>query len=89
MGIAVDAIALAHKLDTVILMSGDGDFVPLVHYLKYNSGVQVEVASFGNSTSARLIEVADDFMDLSHEHNRYVLGGRHTGKPNRKKRTAP
>src|SRR3989338_2556603 len=33
-GIAVDAIKMGSKLDTVILVSGDGDFVPLVEYLK-------------------------------------------------------
>src|SRR3984957_4199794 len=33
-GLAVDAIKMAPKLDTVILVSGDGDFVPLVEYLK-------------------------------------------------------
>jgi hypothetical protein len=33
---AVDAISLSPKLDAVILITGDGDFVPLVEYLKYN-----------------------------------------------------
>ena len=50
-GIAVDAIKMAPKLDTIILVSGDGDFVPLVQYLKTNEGCQVEVISFGKSSS--------------------------------------
>jgi uncharacterized LabA/DUF88 family protein len=74
-GLAVDAITLAPKLDAIILVTGDGDFVPLVEYLQAHSGVQVEVACFGKSTSARLIEATDDFMDLALEPRKYVLGG--------------
>src|SRR3990170_3301427 len=62
-GLAIDAIKMAPKLNAVIIVSGDGDFVPLVEYLKTNEGCQVEVVSFGKSTSAKLIEVADIFTD--------------------------
>lgn len=72
-GLAIDAIKLAPKLDAIILVTGDGDFVPLVEYLK-NDGCQVEVASFGKSTSARLIEVADDFIDLDKNPRKYLIG---------------
>ena len=75
-GLAIDAIKLAPKLDAVILISGDGDFVPLVEYLRINQGCQVEVASFGKSTSARLIEAADDFIDLDQNPKRYLLRSR-------------
>ena len=71
-GLAVDAIKVAHKVDTVILCSGDGDFVPLVEYLQ-NSGVQVEAVAFGKSASMRLKEVADDFLDLSEVPNKYLM----------------
>jgi uncharacterized LabA/DUF88 family protein len=73
-GIAVDAIKLAPKLDTVILVSGDGDFVPLVEYLQMNEGCQVEVISFGKSSSSRLIEKADDFLDLDSDPKKYLIG---------------
>ena len=72
-GMAVDAVKMAPKLDTVILVTGDGDFCPLVEYLQMNQGCQVEVASFGKSTSAKLIEVADHFMDLDETPNKYLL----------------
>lgn len=75
-GLAVDAIKMAPKLDAVIVASGDGDFVPLVEYLKTNEGCQVEVVAFGKSTSAKLIEAADDFMDLDENPRKYLLGGR-------------
>ena len=71
-GLAVDAIKLAPKLDAVVLITGDGDFVPLVEFLK-NVGCQVEVASFGKSSSARLIEVADDFIDLDKNPRKYLI----------------
>lgn len=78
-GLAVDAITAAPKLDAVILVTGDGDFVPLVEYLQTHSGCQVEVVSFGRSTSGKLREAADDFLDLDGDPRRYLLnyrGGR-------------
>ncbi len=42
-------LKLAPKLDTVILVTGDGDFIPLIQYLDMNQGCQVEVISFGKS----------------------------------------
>lgn len=74
-GLAVDAIKMAPKLNAVIIVSGDGDFVPLVEYLKTNEGCQVEVVSFGKSTSAKLIEAADIFTDLDKNPRKYLLGG--------------
>ena len=62
-GLAVDAIGLSKHLDVVVIISGDGDFTPLVEYLKY-SGLIVEVVGFKRSTSASIIEVANNFIDL-------------------------
>ncbi len=73
-GLAVDAIKMANRLDTIVIVSGDGDFVPLVEYLQIMT--QVEVISFGKSTSAKLIDVADDFVDLSANPRKYLIGGR-------------
>ncbi|HKM40716.1 MAG: NYN domain-containing protein [Patescibacteria group bacterium] len=64
-GLAIDAIKLADKLDVIIIVSGDGDFLPLVSYLQNNKGCLVEIMSFSKTTSTRLIEEADDFIDLS------------------------
>jgi len=74
-GLAVDAITMAPKLDTVIIVSGDGDFIPLVEYLQMNEGCQVEVVSFGKSTSGKLKETVDDFMDLDETSRKYLIGG--------------
>ena len=63
-GMAVDAIRMADALDVIILVTGDGDFVPLVEYLKWGKGRSVEVAAFGRTTSGKLRESADLFIDL-------------------------
>ena len=84
-GLAVDAIKLAPKLDAVILISGDGDFVPLVEYLQVHEGCQVEVMTFGKSASGRLKEAADEFIDLDLNPRKYLMG---SAGP-RRERTAP
>jgi uncharacterized LabA/DUF88 family protein len=74
-GLAVDAIKMSPRLDCVVIASGDGDFVPLVEYLQ-TIGVQVEVVSFGKSTSSKLREACDDFVDLSANARKYLMGAR-------------
>ena len=86
-GLAIDAVKLASKLDVVVLASGDGDFIPLIEYLKMN-GCQVEVISFGKSASGKLKEVADDFIDLDADPARYVMGSRFNNRrPDRNERS--
>lgn len=62
-GITVDAIRIAPSIDTVVLVSGDGDFFQLVEYLK-NQGKRVEIVAFSHSASLKLKEAADEFIDL-------------------------
>ena len=75
-GMAIDAIAMANKLDTVILATGDGDFVPLVEYLRFTEGCQVECVAFGKSSSGQLREAVDDFTDLCDNPKNYLIGYR-------------
>lgn len=70
-GITIDAVRFSKFLDVIILVTGDGDFVPLVEYLK-NQGNIVEVAGFGRNTSERLKELADVFYNLE-ELRDYIL----------------
>ncbi len=72
-GIAVDAIKLADKVDAIVIASGDGDFYPLLEYLSGVKGCLVEVISFRETTSSKLLEIADDFIDLSKEPQRYLM----------------
>lgn len=71
-GIAVDAIKTSDGIDTVILVSGDGDYVPLLEYLR-NKGKRVEVIAFGKSTSTRLREATDEFIDLGDTSEKFLL----------------
>lgn len=71
-GITVDAIRLAPSLDAVIIVSGDGDYVPLIEYLR-NQGKQVEVMAFGGTTSGKLLDAADDFTDLSMDKAKFLI----------------
>lgn len=75
-GLAVDAITMAPKLDAVVVLSGDGDFVPMVEYLQVHSGIQVEFASFGETTSQMIKESVNDFINLSDNPERYLIGYR-------------
>jgi len=72
-GITVDAIKLSQNLDVIILITGDGDYVPLVKYLKENKGCLVEVMAFGRTASSALVEESDSFIDLSDD-KKFLLG---------------
>jgi uncharacterized LabA/DUF88 family protein len=72
-GLTVDAIKMADKLDVVVLVSGDGDYIPLVSYLKNNKGCLVEVMAFGETTSSKLIEEADEFTNLSKNKKKFLI----------------
>lgn len=80
-GIAVDAIRLAPTLDAVVLVSGDGDFIELVQYLK-NQGRQVEVAAFRETSSSALIEEVDSYTDLSADLDRFLIRNQKNGNSN-------
>ena len=84
-GLAVDCIKLADRLDAIVIVSGDGDYIPLVQYLRENRGCLVEVVAFGETTSGKLRETADDFIDLSSDTGRFLIGQRskHGGKKRR------
>ena len=72
-GIAMDSIELAPKLDTIILVSGDGDFQPLVQHLRRAFGCRVEVVAFGKTASNKLVEEADSFLDLDQDSREYLI----------------
>ena len=72
-GIAIDAIKLADKLDVIVIVSGDGDYLPLVSYLQNNKGCLVEIMAFRKTCSSRLIEESDDFTDLSSS-KKFLIG---------------
>lgn len=63
-GMAVDALRMSDFLDVVILVTGDGDFIPLIQYLQYGKGRSVEVAAFGRTASGKIQDIADEFINI-------------------------
>jgi len=74
-GIAMDIVKLAPKLDVIVIVSGDGDYVPLVEHAQ-DVGCRVEAIAFGKSSSAKLREAADEFIDLEKNSKRYLISAK-------------
>jgi uncharacterized protein (TIGR00288 family) len=72
-GIAVDAIKMAEHVDVIVLVSGDGDYLPLVEYLQVAKGCRVEVMAFRQTTSSKLVESVDEFISLS-DSRKFLIG---------------
>ncbi len=72
-GLAMDTIELAPKLDTIVIVSGDGDYVPLVQHLRHALGCRIEVIAFGKSSAGSLREACDQFTDLDLDKRRYLI----------------
>jgi uncharacterized LabA/DUF88 family protein len=64
---------MSKSLDVIILVSGDGDFIPLVEYIQNTTGCRVELIAFKESASSKLIETADDFTDLSSNKRKFLI----------------
>jgi len=72
-GIAIDAVKMSKSLDAIVIVSGDGDYIPLVKYIQSTTGCRVEGAAFIESTSGKLIEELDDFIDLSANKKKFLI----------------
>lgn len=77
-GMAIDAVSMADKFDAIVLVTGDGDFVPLVEYLKLR-GCQVEAVAYGRSAALKLKESVHAFVDMCEDPRTFVIGYR--GEP--------
>ena len=71
-GIVMDIIKMNPKLDVVVLASGDGDYIPLLEYLQV-LGQRVELVSFGKSTSSKMRELVDSYVDLDSDTRKYLM----------------
>ena len=72
LGMTVDMVQQAKKLDTVVLVTGDGDFAVLVDHLKA-LGCRVEVMSFGKSSAKEIREAADNFIDMDENPEKFLV----------------
>jgi uncharacterized LabA/DUF88 family protein len=71
-GMALDAITLARKVDAVVLCTGDGDFSRLCSHLRH-MGVRAEVMGFKQSTADELVEASDSFIDMADREETFLL----------------
>jgi uncharacterized LabA/DUF88 family protein len=71
-GITVDIIRMLDTFDVVVIVSGDGDYVPLGEYIK-NRGRIFHVVSFRESTSSKLVEAADIYTNLSDNLGEFLI----------------
>ena len=71
-GIAMDIMRMASKLDVIVLVSGDGDFTELLKHAKA-LGCRTEVVAFGKSASSSLVAETDSFVDLSKQKSKYLI----------------
>ncbi|MFB6138440.1 MAG: NYN domain-containing protein [Halobacteriaceae archaeon] len=71
-GMSLDAVTLASRVDTVVLCTGDGDFARLCTHLRHE-GVRTEVLGFGSSTAEALVEAADAFVDMGERVETFLL----------------
>ena len=85
--LTINAMQLASKVDTIIIMSGDSDYVELVRHLK-TEGVRVEIAAVAATTSRVLLEEADYFHAITAE-DLFSYSPKKTGKHVKKDRTHP
>jgi len=61
--LTINAMQIAPKVDTIIIMSGDSDFVELIRHL-HGHGVRVEVAAIAKTTSHLMIEECDHYFEI-------------------------
>jgi uncharacterized LabA/DUF88 family protein len=72
LGMTVDMVQQAKKLDVVVLVTGDGDFAALVRHLKAE-GCRVEVMSFGKSAAKEIKRDCDKFIDMDEDPKKYLV----------------
>ena len=82
--LSIKATQLSSKVDTIIIMSGDSDFVELVRHLKAE-GVRVEIAAVRNTTAKILVEEASYFHEITSEDWFEYKAPSKSGKGKRKK----
>ncbi len=80
--LSIFAVQVADKVDTIIIMSGDADYIELVRHLK-SEGVRVEIAAVANTTSKLMLEEADYFHEITSE-DWFSLPGK---KPQKRKKS--
>ncbi len=67
-GIAIDVMEIAPKVDKVVLLSGDGDFDLLLLKIKQVHSVKTHVYGVRQLTAKSLIDASDNFTEITQNH---------------------
>jgi hypothetical protein len=65
--------AINSQIDIIVLISGDGDFLPLIKRLK-QLGIQIDILSLKSCTSSRLMKFSDNFFDYESLNEKMTIG---------------
>lgn len=71
-GLCMDAVRMLPKIDVLILVSGDGDYVDLLEYAR-SQGVRTEIVAFSKTASHKILDEAEDFLDVSKEPKKFLI----------------
>lgn len=71
-GLCMDVVRMLPKIDVMVLVSGDGDYVDLLDYAR-SQGVRTEVIAFGKTTSNRLLSETEGFVDMDEDTKSYLF----------------
>jgi len=72
-GLCMDVVRMMGKIDTMVLVSGDGDYTELLEYAR-SQGVRTEIIAFGKTCSSKLFNEADFIMDMDKSPEKFLIG---------------
>ena len=71
-GLCMDAVRMMSKIDVMVLVSGDGDYMDLIEYAR-SQGVRTEAIAFEKTASGKLMETVDSFTNMSDDPKKYLI----------------
>lgn len=78
-GLCMDVVRMIHKIDVMVLVSGDGDYSDLLEYAR-SQGVRPEVIAFGKTASHKLLDEADELLDMDTAPGKFLIKQNFTDK---------
>lgn len=72
-GLCMDVVRMVPKIDAMVLVSGDGDYIELLKYAQ-SQGVRTEVMAYSQTASGKLVETADFMLDMASVPGKFLIG---------------
>lgn len=86
-GLCMDAVRMLPKIDVMVLVSGDGDYMDLLDFAR-SQGVRTEVLAFGKTASSKLNDEADAMLDMGESLGKFLIKSRARSKNNGNKKAS-